>query len=140
MDASGFKDIYNTMLKNIEEIKTASSRIDKYGPEDQVKLGEKVKYLFYGLTKTLVDIGNQILVENDYRTPLNNADVFISLAEHDIIASNLVPGVKKAVLVIPRVMQSNTQEVFAIIKESMESLCKCLDSFAVYYNLKGKDK
>lgn len=139
MDASGFKDIYNTMLKNIEEIKTALSRIDKYSPEDQLKLGEKVKYLFYGLTKTLVDIGNQILVENDYRTPLNKADVFISLAEHDIIALNLVPGVKKAVLVIPKVMQSNTQEVFAIIKESMESLCKCLDSFAVYYNLKEKD-
>lgn len=131
--------MYDTMLKNIEEIKTVYGKIDRYSPEDKIHLCDKIKYLFYGLAKTLVDIGNKIIVENDYRTPLNNADVFISLAEHDIITSNLVPGIKKAVLVIPRVMQSNLEEVFTIIKESMESICKCLDSFAVYYNLKRKD-
>ncbi len=138
MDAAGFREVYETISKNIEEIKTISGKIDRYGPEDKIRLCEKVKYLFYGLSKTLVDIGNAIIVENDYRTPLNNADVFISLAEHDIITSTIVPGVKKAVLVIPRVMQSNSEEVFAIIKESMESICKCFDCFAVYYDLKGK--
>lgn len=138
MDAAGFREIYETMQKNIEEIKTISSKINRYSPEDKIRQSEKIKYLFYGLTKTLVDVGNKIIVENDYRTPLNNADVFISLAEHDIIASSLVPGIKKAVLVIPRVMQSNADEVFTIIKESMESICKCLDSFVVYYDLKGK--
>ncbi len=138
MDAAGFREIYETMQKNIEEIKTISSKINRYSSEDKIRQSEKIKYLFYGLTKTLVDVGNKIIVENDYRTPLNNADVFISLAEHDIIASSLVPGIKKAVLVIPRVMQSNADEVFTIIKESMESICKCLDSFVVYYDLKGK--
>uniref|UniRef100_A0A7V0Z468 DUF86 domain-containing protein n=1 Tax=candidate division WOR-3 bacterium TaxID=2052148 RepID=A0A7V0Z468_UNCW3 len=138
MDAAGFKEVYETMQKNIEEIKTVTEKLNKYSPEDQIKLCEKIKYLFYGLAKTLVDIGNKIIVENDYRQPLNNADVFISLAEHEIINSNLIPGIKKAVLVIPKVMQSNTQEVIAIIKESIESICKCLDSFAVYYDLKEK--
>lgn len=138
MDAVKFKEIYETMQKNIEEIKNTSSKIDRYGPEDKIRLSEKIKYLFYGLTKTLVDVGNKIIVENDFRQPLNNADVFISLAEHDIITPSLVPGIKKAVMIIPRVMQSNSDEVFAIIKDSMESICKCLDSFVVYYDLKGK--
>lgn len=138
MDAVKFREIYETMQKSIEEIKNTSSKIDRYTPEDKIRLSEKIKYLFYGLTKTLVDVGNKIIVENDYRTPLNNADVFISLAEHDVIASNLVPGIKKAVLTIPRVMQSNADEVFTIIKESMDSICKCFDSFVVYYDLKGK--
>lgn len=138
MDAAGFREIYETMQKNIEEIKTITSKIDRYSPEDKIRLNEKIKYLFYGLTKTLVDVGNKIIVENDYRTPLNNADVFISLAEHKIIASSLVPGIKKAVLVIPRVMQSNSDEVFTIIKESMESICKCFDSLVVYYDLKDQ--
>lgn len=138
MDAGRFREVYETMQKNIEEIKTVTEKLNRYSPEDQIKLCEKIKYLFYGLAKTLVDIGNKIIVENDYRQPLNNADVFISLAEHDIINSNLVPGIKKAVLVIPKVMQSNKDDVVALVKESMESICKCLDSFAVYYDLKGK--
>ncbi len=138
MDAGRFREVYETMQKNIEEIKTVTEKINKYSPEDQIKLCEKVKYLFYGLTKTLVDIGNKIIIENDFREPMNNADVFISLAEHDIINSNLIPGIKKAVFVIPKVMQSNKDEVVAIVKESMESICKCLDSFAVYYDLKTK--
>lgn len=138
MDSTGFREVNETMQKNIEEIKTVSGKINKYSPEDQVKLCEKIKYLFYGLTKTLVDIGNKIIVENDYREPLNNVDVFISLAEHDIINSNLVPGLKKAVIAIPRVMQSNRDELLSIINESMESICKCLDSFSVYYDLKTK--
>jgi uncharacterized protein YutE (UPF0331/DUF86 family) len=139
MDTGEFKQIYDTMLKNIDEIKTTAEKINKYSPEDRLKVGERLKYLFYGLTKTLVDIGNGIIVENDYRTPLNNVDVFISLAEHDIIIPALVPRIKKAVLNMPKIMQSNTGQVIEIIKESMESICKCLDSFAVYYNLKGKD-
>ncbi len=138
MDAGRFREVYETMQKNIEEIKTITEKLNRYSPEDQIKLCEKMKYLFYGLAKTLVDIGNKIIVENDYRQPLNNADVFISLAEHDIINSNLVPGIKKAVLVIPKVMQINKDDVVALVKESMESICKCLDSFAVYYDLKGK--
>ncbi|MEO0094620.1 MAG: hypothetical protein ABIL46_01050 [candidate division WOR-3 bacterium] len=138
MDTARFKEIYEMMQKNIEEIKTVTGKLDKYSPEDQIKLCEKIKYLFYGLAKTLVDVGNKIIVENDYREPLNNADVFISLAEHDIINSNLIPSLKKAVLAIPKVMQCPKDDVLAIIRESMESICKCLDSFAVYYDLKEK--
>ncbi|MEO0138098.1 MAG: hypothetical protein ABIL39_02105 [candidate division WOR-3 bacterium] len=138
MGTGEFREIYETMQKNIEEIKTTVEKINRYSLEDQLKLCERIKYLFYGLTKTLVDIGNKIIVENDYREPLNNADVFISLAEHEIINTNLIPGLKKVVLAIPKVMQSSKDEVLTMIKESMESICKCLDSFAVYYDLKDK--
>ncbi|MCX7995046.1 MAG: hypothetical protein N3A65_04670 [candidate division WOR-3 bacterium] len=138
MDTGRFREVYETMRNNIEEIKTVMEKLSRYSPEDQLKLCEKIKYLFYGLAKNLVDIGNKIIVENDYREPLNNADVFISLAEHDIINHNLIPGLKKTVLAIPKVMQSNKDEILALIKDSMESICKCLDSFAVYYDLKDK--
>ncbi|MEO0142487.1 MAG: hypothetical protein ABIL70_05595 [candidate division WOR-3 bacterium] len=138
MDSESFTALYENLQKNLEEIKNNTTKKDRYSIEDKIKITEKTKYLFYGLVKTLVDLGNRIIEENDFRRPLNNADVFICLAEHEIITSNIVPAVKKAVFALPQLYGFAYDEFFAIVEECLSDLRKCLDSYAVYYNLKGK--
>lgn len=138
MDPAMFQKIYKSISKNIEEVKEIANKINRYLPQDRIKLCEKAKYLFYGVAKSLVDIGNQVILENDFRPPINNADVFISLSEHEIIMPSTVPGIKKAVLAFPQIYGWGYDEFFALIRDCIDDLQKCLDSFEGYYNLKEK--
>lgn len=117
------------MIKTPKQFETPANR----------NLFEKLKYLFYSLTKSTVDIGHSIILENDYRDPLNRADIFISLAERDIILSSVVPGVKKAALALPKLNDYPVSEVLDIITESILDIHKCLDSFEVYFSFKDKN-
>jgi uncharacterized protein YutE (UPF0331/DUF86 family) len=140
MDTSSFQRLYDDFSKNIDEIKSMTKDDDLLQSPDSIKIVERAKYLFFSFTKTLVDIGHSIILENDFRDPLNRADIFISLAEHGIIVSSVVPGVKKAVLALPKINSSSYAEVLEIISESISDLHKCLDSFAVYFKLKDTKK
>jgi hypothetical protein len=135
MENQQFKSMYDTMTRNIADIK---SMLGKLKPEvivtqDGVKAMERVKYMFYGLVKFLIDTGNRILIDRDHDVPINNADIFIQLAEEDVLLSSSVPGVKKAVLAMPRIGYSSYVEVLQMIGESIGDLHKCLDAFAAYY-------
>lgn len=138
MDDATFTPLYKNLQNNITEIKeiTKNSK-DLEMPKNQ-KLFEKLKYLFYSLTKSTVDIGHSIILENEYRDPLNRADIFISLAERDIILSSVVPGIKKAALALPRLNNFPVSELLEIISTSIPDIHKCLDSFQVYFRLKDK--
>lgn len=139
MDYPTFTTLYKNLQNNIEEIKKMIKTPKQFETPANRNLLEKLKYFFYSLTKSTVDIGHSIILENDYRDPLNRADIFISLAERDIILSSVVPGVKKAVLALPRFNDYPVSEVLDIITESIVDLHKCLDSFEVYFNLKDKN-
>jgi len=102
------------------------------------KIIEKIKYLFYSVTKSLVDIGHSIILEKEFRDPLNRADIFISLAEQDIILSSVVPGVKKAALSLPKLNNYQHKEIIELVTNSITDMKKCLDSFSVYFSLKDK--
>lgn len=135
MENQEFKTMHETMTRNIGEIK---SMLGKLKPEvmatpDGVKAMERVKYMFYGLVKFLIDTGNRILIDRDRDKPINNADVFIHLAEEQVILSTSVPGVKKAVLAMPKIGYSSYAEVMQMIGESISDLHTCLDAFAAYY-------
>jgi hypothetical protein len=138
MDTDTFKSVYEHLGNNIEEIKSVIKNPDSLKLPDHTRSIERLKYLFYSLTKMLVDIGHGIILENELRDPLNRADIFISLAEREILLSSVVPGVKKAVLSLPKLSSCSYSEVIAIISESINDLHKCLDSFAVYFNFKDK--
>jgi hypothetical protein len=135
MELGEFKTMYENMTKNITEIKAMLNKTkpETLGTPDGVQVVERIKYLFYGLVKFLVDVGNRIVIDRDLRKPLNNADIFISLAEKKIVMSAAVPGVKKAVLAMPRIGYCSYSEVLQIISESVTDLHKCLDSFAAYF-------
>ncbi len=137
MNADDFTALYKNLTKNIEEIKSTIKKDNILKETANVTLMERLKYLFYSLTKSLIDIGHSIVLENDFRDPLNRADVFISLAENGIILHSVVPGVKKAVIVLPRLNNSGYDNIIEIIKGSIDDLHKCLDLFAVYFKLKN---
>jgi len=135
MEKQQFKTMYETMNRNITDIK---GLLGKLKPEviltpEGVRAVERVKYMFYGLVKFLIDTGNRILIDHDREKPINNADVFIHLAEEEVILSSSVPGVKKAVLAMPRIGYSSYTEVLQMIGESIGDLHKCLDAFAAYF-------
>ncbi|MCK4251719.1 hypothetical protein KAX97_09730 [candidate division WOR-3 bacterium] len=139
MDYEKFKSTYEDLKKNIDEIKSTTKKADLLESPDRTKILDRMKYLFYSLIKSLVDIGHGIILENDYREPLNRADIFISLAEREIIVSSLVPGVKKAVLALPKMNEYTHSQILEIISKSINELDTCLSSYGVYFNLKDKN-
>jgi len=140
MNADEFTSLHDTLEENINEIQSLLRIKDLLENPEHSGRFERMRYLFSGVVKTLIDIGHSVILENDLRDPLNRADIFISLAEHDIMMPSVVPGVKKAVLTLPKINDIDHAEVSEIIGESIEDLYKCLDSFVVYFGLKGKEQ
>jgi len=138
MDYPTFTSLYKNLKNNIEEITKTIKKPEQLKTPAGRKILERLKYLFYSLTKSTVDIGHSIILENDYRDPLNRTDIFISLAERDIILPSAVRGVKKATLVLPRLNEYPVSELLDIITNSLDDIHKCLDSFEVYFSLKDK--
>lgn len=138
MDYPTFTTLYENLKNNIEEITKIIKTPEQLKTPTNRKTLEKLKYLFYSLTKSTVDIGHSIILENDYRDPLNRTDIFISLAERDIILPSAVRGIKKATLVLPRLNDYPVSELLDIVTNSLSDIHKCLDSFEVYFSLKDK--
>ena len=130
---SQFKRMSESLTKNIAEVKSAVNN-----PDLETKLNgpefERIVYLFQSIAKSLVDVGNRIIIENDFRSPLNTADVFISLAEHDIIPLSIVPGLKKAAITMPKIRHHSNHELLNIITECISDVSRCLVSFKKYHN------
>lgn len=133
---SHFKRMSESLTKNIAEVKSATdnptSLNDLQGPGF-----ERIIYLFHSITKSMVDIGNHIIIENDFRNPLNTADVFISLAEHRVIPSSVVPGMKKAAIVMPKIRDYAPTDLFGIITDCISDVSRCLVSFKKYHHSKA---
>lgn len=136
MNAERFKAQYDIMLKNIDEIKTIVGKPPETASEQAGKTMGKVRYLYNGLVLTLVDVGNSIIFENNYRPPRNKADIFISLAEQKILAPNVIVGVKKAVFAQPKINNFSDPELLKVIGDSIDALGKTLGFFAVHFNRK----
>jgi uncharacterized protein YutE (UPF0331/DUF86 family) len=138
MVAGEFKNLYDNLSKNISELKDLIKNADSPDLKMRTRIFERIKYLYYSIAKAMIDIGHGIVLENDYRDPRNRADVFISLAEHDIIMSSSVPGVKKSALVMNKINQMPNDEIKELVSSSVNDIQKCLDSFQVYFDLKDK--
>ncbi len=138
MDVGEFTNLYENLSKNLKELKELTKNSNAENIAMRNRIHERMKYLYYSIAKAMVDIGHGIVLENDFRDPLNRADVFISLAEHDIIMPSVVPGVKKSVLVMNKINQIPPEEMKALVSASVDDIHKCLDSFQVYFDLRGK--
>lgn len=139
MNADEFKALHDNLEKHIEEIKKTLKIKDLLENPEQTKKFERMRYLYYSTVKALVDLGHSIILENDLRDPLNRADIFISLAEKDIMMSSVVPGLKKAVFNLPLINGMNPARAFELIAETIDDIYKCLDSFVVYFGLQGEN-
>lgn len=137
MDAAEFKVIQERLNKNLDEIKEFIKTPETFKKPKFTHLRDKTKYLFYSVTKSTVDIGHSIILELELREPLNRADIFISLAERDILLHSVVPGVKKAVLSLPKMDSLSPDELLDLIQKSIPDIGKCLASFEVYFSFKN---
>ncbi len=140
MNADEFKVLHDNLEEHIEEIKATLKIKELLESPEHTKKFERMRYLYYSTVKALVDLGHSIILENDLRDPLNRADIFISLAEKDIMMSSVVPGLKKAILTLPQINSMDHARAFEIIAESIDDIHKCLDSFVVYFGLQGENK
>ena len=125
----------DNMKNNIAEIKSIIHNADAIDHNDTSKFDRGV-YLFQSLTKSIIAIGNDIIIENDFRAPLNPADVFISLAEQKLIATSIVPGLKKAAITMPRIANCTKAELVEIMSDCMSDFSHCLNSFSEYFTAK----
>ena len=136
MDSDTFLQVQKNLLKNIDEIKETLKRKNLLNAPDTGKTIERMKYLLYSITKTLIDIGHGIILEKDLPQPRNRADIFICLAELEIIMSNIVPGVKKAVIAFPKMSTYSPEDTVRLVTSSIGDLHACLDSFAAYFTVR----
>jgi hypothetical protein len=136
MDRDTFLAIQKNLVKNIDEMKETLKRKNLLNSPDTTKTVERLKYLLYSITKTLIDVGHSIMMEKDLPPPLNRADIFICLAELEIIMSNIVPGVKKAVIAFPKMNTYSSEDTVRLVTSSIGDLHACLDSFAAYFTVK----
>jgi hypothetical protein len=132
-----FTRLSGSLKKNISEVRVALK------DPDHLQAGggrafERTVYLFQSIAKSMIDIGNSIVIENDFRSPLNTADVFISLAEHNIIPPSIVPGLKKTAMIMPKIQSYDNGELLAIMNGCMSDINRCLDSFIKYHHVKSR--
>ncbi len=120
------------MKKNISDVKSIISNPNALDPSDGAKFDRGV-YLFQSLTKSIIAIGNDIIIENDFRAPLNPADVFISLAEHNVISTSIVPGLKKAAITMPRITNYGKPDLMEIMAGCISDFSQCLNSYSEYF-------
>jgi uncharacterized protein YutE (UPF0331/DUF86 family) len=138
MNIDDFLNLSENLKKNIAEVKTTTKTCDLLEPLNSNSFARTV-YLFQSIAKSMVDIGNGIIIESDFRTPLNTADVFISLAEHGVISPSIVPGLKKAAMAIPRIQSSEDTELLEVITNSIEDLKRCLNAFTKHFKSKESE-
>ena len=120
------------MKKNIIEVKSIINNPNALDPSDGAKFDRGV-YLFQSLTKSIIAIGNDIIIENDFREPLNPADVFISLAEQNLISTSIVPGLKKAAITMPKIANCAKPALMEIMTDCLSDFSQCVNSYSEYF-------
>jgi uncharacterized protein YutE (UPF0331/DUF86 family) len=92
---------------------------------------ERAKYFFASATQSLLNLCNDYIDSQDWRGPINAMDVFIVLAENDIISKEAVPGLKKAVMSIGALTRAGNAEALSIMRECMRGLEHCVSAYKV---------
>ena len=133
-----FQSQSENLKKHITEIKSTIKDPDLLTSTDK-PVFERLIYLFQSVIKTVIEIGNNIIINNDFRNPLNTADVFISLAENNVISPSIVPGLKKAALMMPKMKNYTHAELVEIMQQCIGDFNRCLHSFTMYFEQKSDE-
>ncbi|UCF70627.1 MAG: hypothetical protein JSW49_10610 [candidate division WOR-3 bacterium] len=132
MNVHNFPNIRENIKRNIAEIKSIASDPSVLEPPHRKSFDRGV-YLFQSITKSMIDIGNNIIIAHGYRTPLNTADVFISLAEHNVISPGVVPGMKKAAITLPKIKNQPEAELITVMTTCVDYFSRCLGAYDMYF-------
>jgi hypothetical protein len=135
MSIHNFPSIKENIKRNINEVKSIIADPNILDPLNR-KILDRCVYLFRSITKSTIDIGNSIIIENGYRTPLNTADVFISLAEHGVIPPAIIPGMKRAAIIMPRIEKCAEAELIEVMAGGIDDFSRCLSSYEAHFQKK----
>ena len=132
MGAREFENMRENISRNITEIK---SIVRENAARDYIdhQSFDRGVYLFQSAVRSVINIGNNIIIEFNLRSPMNTADVFISLAENNVIPLAAVRGMKRAALAIPKIKTIADTELLEIMDVSTDALGKCLTAYADFY-------
>ncbi|MBE0433292.1 hypothetical protein IBX73_07495 [candidate division WOR-3 bacterium] len=132
MGAQEFESLRENISRNIIEIK---SIIKNSGSGDVLdrKAFDRSIYLFQSIVRLMINVGNNIIIEHNFRSPMNTADVFISLAEQNVVPLAAVRGMKRAALAMPKIKNITDAELIEIMAGCMDDFSQCLVSYAEFF-------
>jgi hypothetical protein len=132
MNMYNFPTARENIKRNIAEVKSIISAPNVLDSLES-RVFDRGIYLFQSIAKSMIGIGNNIIIENSFRTPLNTADVFISLAEHNIISPSVIPGMKKAAITMTRLKSYQRTELVDVMTGCIDDFSRCLSSYQSYF-------
>lgn len=132
MGAQEFENLRENISRNIAEIK---SIVKENAARDFIdhQSFDRAVYLFQSTVRSMINIGNNIIIEFNLRSPMNTVDVFISLAENKAIPLATVRGMKRAALAMPKIKTIAESELLEIMDGSLEAMSRCLTAYADFY-------
>ncbi len=132
MGIHNFPALKENITRNISEVKSMIGEQNFLDPQER-NTYDRALYLFQSITRSMIDIGNNIIIERGYRTPLNTADVFISLAENKVIPPGIIPGMKRAAFAMPKIKNIQGGEMVEIIGGCLDDFSRCLSSYERFF-------
>lgn len=132
MGAQEFKNLRENISRNIAEIKSIT-RDSRAGEVADRQAFDRSVYLFQSVVHAMINVGNNIIIENNFRSPMNTVDVFISLAEQNVIPQATVRGMKRAALAMPKIKNIADAELVEIMAGCMDDFSQCLASYARFF-------
>ncbi|RKX68714.1 hypothetical protein DRP53_10170 [candidate division WOR-3 bacterium] len=100
----------------------------------------QARYLYPSVVNNLTQIACHIQDRENWRPPINPADIFILMADNEIIHHHIVPDLKRAIRLSTRVAKIPKEELFEELKAVIRAITMCNDAFKVYFQLKELDK
>jgi len=92
---------------------------------------ERAKYFFVSATQSLLNLCNDYIDNKDWRQPINAMDVFIVLAENDVIPNEAVPDLKKAVVSISTLGRGPHNESIGLMRDCLRGIEHCIAGYKV---------
>lgn len=132
------KKLMGHIDNNIGQIKYLINDKNKFLKD--AKRQDKARYLYPSLIEKLTQVACFIQDKENWRPPINPADIFILMADNDIIHHHIVPTLKKGIHLVSRINSLSKGELFKELKTVMKHIALCNDAFKVYFQLKEFDK
>ncbi len=121
-------------IDNISKNVSLIQEILKTGDEallSSPKRIDRAKYFFVSAIQSLLNLCNDYIDNKDWRQPINAMDVFIVLAENDVISNEEVPRLKKAVVSISTLNRGSNHDTLALMRECLRGIEHCVAAYKV---------
>ncbi|HID32838.1 MAG TPA: DUF86 domain-containing protein [bacterium (Candidatus Stahlbacteria)] len=132
------KKLIDIIDNNIGQLKYLLREKSKFLADPQRM--NQARYLYPTLIDNLTKIACHIQDLEDWRPPINPADIFILMADNEIIHHHIVPDLKRAIRLSNRITEVSKEDFFEGVRGILKAVGMCNDAFKVYFQLRELDK